>query len=656
MRILFLESHPMWIYGLPNGFRDIGYDVKVSGPLNKHIIYDLIKSFRPNLIVTMGWGPETASQLKQKWIFENTKKFNIPHIYWATEDPTSTEIFTLPYIQRTHPDFVFTICHDRVNFYKEMNIPAEHLDFGYHPIIHYPVQQDLKYRASVALVANGYPQKLSYFPKHFRHHSLKILIKPLLEQNIKIDFYGGYWSEMKGILGIDIPDSWIHGYIDYTSANKIYSSSDITLGLQNLPTQLTQRTYEILGSGGFLLTNDIPEIHRLFKVGRDLITSSSPVETVKLINYYLQHPGEREEIRKNGRKAVESHSYMKRAEFIIDVLTEYGIFNGKRSSYSFKKEIKKVYREGDFEFYNVCNGDTLCDIARELGININSIKILNNLISNKIYAGQPLKVKRVNQIQHTNYDYYTICHGDTLGSISKKFNISVEKIKIDNSMDSDWTYVGQLIKIDRGYTQFTFLPSTLISKGFINEKIISLTYNANGFADKTEEILEVLKKHNIQTTMFLTGKWVESFPTLARRIVLEGHEIANFSYSHSDLIRTPYENIIEEFKKTTDCFKDILKTEGVPLFRPPLGNWNKKILEIASKIGYPYTIHWNIDSNDWKESEVDSIVRKVMDNVKGGDIVLFHLNGNSTAAATDIIISELRKKKYKIVKVSEMLI
>ena len=103
---------------------------------------------------------------------------------------------------------------------------------------------------------------------------------------------------MKNILGVDIPRDWIQGYIDYTDANKVYSSSDIIIGLQNLPTQLTQRTYEIMGSGGILLTNDIPIINRLFKSGRDLITSSSPEETIELVKYYLQYPEKRNVIKK----------------------------------------------------------------------------------------------------------------------------------------------------------------------------------------------------------------------------------------------------------------------------------------------------------------------------------------------------------------------
>ncbi|PGO96666.1 polysaccharide deacetylase [Bacillus cereus] len=656
MRVLFLESHPMWIHGLPNGFRDAGHKVKVSGPLDKHTIYKLIDDFVPDLVITMGWGPENSSKFKQQLIFECTKKFNIPHVYWATEDPTSTEIFTLPYIQRTRPDFVFTICSDMVEVYKEKGIPAEHLDFGYHPIVHHPMDRDPRYYAPVALVANGYPKKLSYLPEHFRHQSLNTLIKPLLENNIRIDFYGRYWDEMKDILGVDIPREWIHGYIDYTDANKVYSSSDIIIGLQNLPTQLTQRTYEILGSGGLLLTNDIPEIHRVFKAGKDLITSSSPEETVKLVNYFLQHSEMREKIRKSGRKAVEKYSYEKRAEYMIDILKEYGIFRGKRSNYVFGNEKNKTYKHGEFEIYNVRNGDTLISIASELGITVSSMKQLNNLTSDRIDAGRPLKIRKINENRLVNYNYYTICHGETLGSISRRFDISVEKIKLDNELDSDYILAGQLIKIDTRDSKLKVFPSVLISKGLNTKKMISLTYDAGADADKTEEILNVLKKHDIQTTMFLTGAWVEKFPSLAKRIVKEGHEIANHSYSHPDLTKLSSRNIMKEFKKTTRCFENIIETKGSPLFRAPFGNWNKKILEIAGKLGFPYTIHWNIDSIDWKEPSVETIVNRVLGNLKGGDIVLFHLNGKPTAVATDIIISELKKQGYQIVKVSEILV
>ncbi|MEM5620568.1 LysM peptidoglycan-binding domain-containing protein [Bacillus thuringiensis] len=121
------------------------------------------------------------------------------------------------------------------------------------------------------------------------------------------------------------------------------------------------------------------------------------------------------------------------------------------------------------------------------------MKQLNNLTSDQIDAGRPLKIRKINEHELTNYNYYTICHGETLGSISKRFDISVEKIKLDNELDSDYILAGQLIKIDTSDSKLKVFPSVLISKGLNTKKMISLTYDAGADADKTEEILNVLK-------------------------------------------------------------------------------------------------------------------------------------------------------------------
>lgn len=63
---------------------------------------------------------------------------------------------------------------------------------------------------------------------------------------------------MEPYLGKNIPEDWLHGYIHYLEARKVYNSADIVVGIQNHLTQLTQRIYEILGAGGFLLTADTP--------------------------------------------------------------------------------------------------------------------------------------------------------------------------------------------------------------------------------------------------------------------------------------------------------------------------------------------------------------------------------------------------------------
>ena len=82
--------------------------------------------------------------------------------------------FSLPLIQTIQPDFVFTICPARVEFYKEHGIQAAHLDFGYHLSVHFPVKVEAKYDVTLAVVANGYPMlyekgQIIFDLRHLKH-------------------------------------------------------------------------------------------------------------------------------------------------------------------------------------------------------------------------------------------------------------------------------------------------------------------------------------------------------------------------------------------------------------------------------------------------------------------------------------------------------
>jgi spore maturation protein CgeB len=394
MRILFLESDPMWIYGLPKGFCDAGHTVMVSGPLMEESLKDMISTFQPDLIFTMGHTSEHTAK-KQKMIREYVTPTNIPNVYWATEDPGYTLTFSLPLIQTIEPDFVFTICPSSVDFYKDQQIPAAHLDFGYHSSVHFPDKVYEKYKVSIAVVANGYPMLYEKRPDHYRFKALRLLLSPFLEEDIRIDFWGRYWDQMEHILGKKIPDEWIHGFLPYTEANKVYSSADIILGVQNHDTQLTQRTYEVLGSGGLLLTNDTSEIRRLFSPGQDLLVSHSSKETIDLVKYYLSHPEERMRIKKAGLESVKKYSYKQRADYIIHTLIGAGILPKGAKSFGTGEFIHYVDKlKENYEIYVIQRKDTLWSISRKFGVSVDDIKQLNNLKTDTIIVNHYLKVKR----------------------------------------------------------------------------------------------------------------------------------------------------------------------------------------------------------------------------------------------------------------------
>lgn len=600
MKILFLESHPMWIYGLPNGFRDAGHQVLVSGPLTKENLPRMLKEFTPDLIFSMGWGPENSSLEKQQLIKTYVKSSKIPHVYWATEDPTHTESFTIPFLKNIQPDFVFTICRSNVSYYQSLGINAEHLDFGFHSSIHKPTKPYENYKGKIAVVANAYPNKLKIYKNHYRHESLNTLIKPLLNANIRIDFYGKYWDEMKPFLGMEIPKDWLHGYIPYTEANKVYSSNDIIIGIQNHPTQLNQRIYEILGSGGFLVTNNTPEINRLFNTGQDLIASSSPEETLQLVQYYLKHPEERNAIKAKGAATVESHSYKHRAEYIIDVLNKQGVFSDKSSQYK-------------------------------------------------------LELMESSSFIHQHWELYTVCNGDTLYAISRKFHVSVRQLMEFNELTSDMIEAGQLLKIRRLTTTEKKKSSVLISKGNTNKRYIALTYDAGDGASATPYLLDILNKYDVKATFFLTGKWIEKYPDIGRQIVNLGQEIGNHTFSHPDLTNITRNEIIAEVVKAENTIKKFTNTDCKLIFRPPFGAWNREVLEAIGEAGYQYSIYWSLDTIDWKQPSVDDIVNRVMENVKNDDIILMHLEYFNTAKATEIIIPKLKALGYEFVHVTEML-
>ncbi|WP_317971708.1 glycosyltransferase [Paenibacillus sp. CCS19] len=324
MRILFLERGRLWSYGLPDGLRDLGHEVKVSGPVEQRRLIRLLTSFEPDLLVSVGWGPD-HTKAKQRMVRRLATRFHIPLVYWSTEDPNFTDVFTLPLLRRMKPDHTFTISEKTAKRFKKMGYAADYLDYAFHPRVHFRTKFRAKYRTDIAVIANAYPDVLRKYPKLYRRQSLRILVRPLLKQGYRIDFYGRNWSRMKPFLGRSIPKSSIKRCIPYKKANQVFSSAKIVLGLQNYTDMLTQRTFETLGSEGFFLTSDTPAVRALLKPGRDVVVSSSPLQTLAKVRYYLKHDKERERIRRNGRKAIAKHNYTERAKSMLNILRKKGL-------------------------------------------------------------------------------------------------------------------------------------------------------------------------------------------------------------------------------------------------------------------------------------------------------------------------------------------
>ena len=93
------------------------------------------------------------------------------------------------------------------------------------------------------------------------------------------------------------------------------------------------------------------------------------------------------------------------------------------------------------EYYTVKSGDTLWGIARKYNMSVNDLKSLNNLSSNNLSIGQKLIVSKASS------NDYTVIAGDTLWGIARKFNVSVDDLKSLNNLTSNSLSIGMVLKI-----------------------------------------------------------------------------------------------------------------------------------------------------------------------------------------------------------------
>lgn len=197
--------------------------------------------------------------------------------------------------------------------------------------------------------------------------------------------------------------------------------------------------------------------------------------------------------------------------------------------------------------------------------------------------------------------------------------------------------------------------SNLILRGPKTDNHIALTFDGGGNEYGTAQILNILMKYNIHSTFFLTGQWVEAYPGLARQIILEGHEIGNHTYDHTDLTTLQEEQIIRQIILCEQAIRRITGKSVHLFFRQPYGHGDEKVLAATKRAGFDYTIQWSLDTLDWKNPPAHSIVSTILDNVRYGDILLMHLGAHHTAEALEIVAPSLLNRGIQMVTVSKLL-
>jgi cellulose synthase/poly-beta-1,6-N-acetylglucosamine synthase-like glycosyltransferase/peptidoglycan/xylan/chitin deacetylase (PgdA/CDA1 family)/spore germination protein YaaH len=192
---------------------------------------------------------------------------------------------------------------------------------------------------------------------------------------------------------------------------------------------------------------------------------------------------------------------------------------------------------------------------------------------------------------------------------------------------------------------------------------VALTFDDGPDDRWTPALLDTLKRYDVRATFFVIGKNVEGSIPLTQRILREGHEIGNHTFTHPNLARTSRFMTRLEINATQRVLEAALNRRSV-LFRPPyFGDAEPTTADelvpvgIASDLGY-ITAGVHIDSDDWQQPGADRIVRNVLARRSLGNVVLLHDGGGDrrqTVAALGPLIDSLRAHGDSLVPISELI-
>lgn len=221
----------------------------------------------------------------------------------------------------------------------------------------------------------------------------------------------------------------------------------------------------------------------------------------------------------------------------------------------------------------------------------------------------------------------------------------------------DWYFVRS--KEHRPPATDTRYVSMLDGRGFYlgpaTQKEIYLTFDAGYENGYTARILDTLRDNGVQAAFFVTGGYVQLNQELVLRMAREGHTIGNHSMNHPSMPTLDNNQVRSEIDTVHQLVKNLTGKE-MKHFRPPYGQFNGRVLELASQQGYT-TVFWSMAYRDWdvdNQPGAEATYRHVMDYVHEGAVILLHNVSSSNAEALARIIKDLKAQGYRFASLEDV--
>lgn len=188
------------------------------------------------------------------------------------------------------------------------------------------------------------------------------------------------------------------------------------------------------------------------------------------------------------------------------------------------------------------------------------------------------------------------------------------------------------------------------------EKVLFLTFDLGYENGRMPAILDCLEEKGVPATFFVTGHYLDSQPDLVRRMVAQGHTVANHTVHHPDMAAVPEDTFRQELAALEEKFVEITGQQMPKIFRPPQGSYNAQCLKLAQKYGYQ-TVFWSVAYADWdnkSQPDPQKSVELLCKRIHPGAVVLLHGTSQTNAQILPQLIDRWQKMGYRIAPITEL--
>ena len=193
--------------------------------------------------------------------------------------------------------------------------------------------------------------------------------------------------------------------------------------------------------------------------------------------------------------------------------------------------------------------------------------------------------------------------------------------------------------------------------GDTTRKVLYLTFDAGYENGCTEKILDTLKAQDVKAAFFLVGNYIEKNADLVRRMVEEGHIVANHTMHHYDMSKLSDKSAFaKELQDLETLYKETTGQEMAKFYRPPQGIYSQENLQMAKDLGYQ-TVFWSLAYVDWNndaQPTKEQAFGKLIPRTHDGAVVLLHSTSKTNGEILDDLLTKWEEMGYTFASVDAL--